>query len=65
MNLETVSVYAAFAGIAFIMASAAASVGSALTQSDLSHLTSILNSVGFGLMSFGAGGILYVAVHGG
>jgi hypothetical protein len=65
MNIETISIYASVAGVVAIMASAAATIGAALTQGDLSHFTSILNTIGFGLMSFGAGGILYVTVNGG
>jgi hypothetical protein len=64
MNLETLSVYAGMCGVAVIFMSGAASIGSALTQADLSHFTSILNTLGFGLMSFGAGGILYTTFYG-
>jgi hypothetical protein len=65
MNIETASVWASLAGVALVMCATVAQVASGLSSQDLSYLTSILNSAGLGLMSFGAGGILYVITHGG
>jgi hypothetical protein len=65
MNLESASVLASLLGVGFILLSIAAQIGSALTQSDLSQFTSWLNLIGFGLMSGGAGGLIYVVMHGG
>jgi hypothetical protein len=65
MNLESISVWSSLLGVVFILLSIAAQIGSAVTQADLSAFTSWLNMIGFGLMSCGAGGILYVVMHGG
>jgi hypothetical protein len=65
MNLQSVAVIAALTGAGFIVLSTVATVASGLAQHDLSNLTSIFNSIGFGLMSFGAGGILYTVSNGG
>jgi hypothetical protein len=65
MDIETVSVWASLAGVGFVMCATVTQVAGGLSSEDLSYLTSVLNSIGLGLMSFGAGGILYVITHGG
>lgn len=64
MALEKLAVVATIFGSATIMTSVVATIAASLTQQDLTYFTSILNSVGLGMMSFGAGGILYVVTHG-
>jgi hypothetical protein len=64
MALEKLAVAAAIIGSATIMASVIATIAASLTEQDLTYFTSIMNSLGLGMMSFGAGGILYVVTHG-
>lgn len=64
MALEKISVVAAIVGTIVVMTSVVATIAANLTHQDLSYFTSVLNSVGLGMMSFGAGGILYVVTHG-